>query len=172
MSAIANELQLAFRGFSLATPKTARANPALRLMLIRQIHVYVSVFVAPSLLFFALTGALQTFRIPDRPTAPVVIQKLARLHKDDVFAIKPPRPKRPDPAGHGKAEAPKPAEAKPAPNPATEVLKWFFAAISVAVALSTFLGLWMAISYNRRKLVVWLLLIAGIAAPVLMIAVA
>ncbi len=75
----------------MAKPKTARANPALQMALIRQIHIYISVFVAPSLLFFAFTGALQTFRIPDQKTAPVVIQKMARLHKDDVFALKPPR---------------------------------------------------------------------------------
>ena len=77
----------------MAKSKSARGSPALRLALIRQWHVYISVFVAPSLLFFALTGALQTFRIPDEKTAPVLIQKLARVHKDDVFAMKPVRPK-------------------------------------------------------------------------------
>ena len=57
--------------------KTKRANPAaMRLGLIRQLHVYISVFVAPSLLFFALTGALQTFRIPDDGAAPIVIAAL------------------------------------------------------------------------------------------------
>jgi hypothetical protein len=155
----------------LARPKTARANLALRLGLIRQLHVWISVFVAPSLLFFALTGALQTFRIPDEKTAPVLIQKLARVHKDDVFAVKPARPKKPQGAlpgaGHDKASAEKPPEAKPAPS--TEVLKWFFAGVSVAIALTTLLGLWMALAYSRQKLVIWILLLAGAAAPVLIL---
>jgi hypothetical protein len=158
----------------LARPKTARANPALRLGLIRQLHVWISVFVAPSLLFFALTGALQTFRIPDEKTAPVLIQKLARVHKDDVFAVKPARPKTPESpglqaGGHDKAKAEKPPEAKPAPKRSTEVLKWFFAGVSAAIALTSLLGLWMALAYSRQKLVVWVLLAAGAAAPVLIL---
>jgi hypothetical protein len=153
----------------LAKPKTARAKPRARpaQALVRDLHVYVSVFVAPSLLFFALTGALQTFRIPDQKTAPAVIQKLARLHKDDVFAVKPPRPRVGD---HDKAQAPKPPEAKPAPKPSTKVMKWFFAAVSVGIATTTLFGLWMALAYSRNKLIVWALLIAGAAAPVLILA--
>ena len=154
----------------MARPKTARANPALRLAMIRQWHVYISVFVAPSLLFFALTGALQTFRIPDRPDSPLVIQKLARLHKDDVFAVKPPRPRKPDAAGRDKATGPKPPETKPAPERSTEIMKWFFTAVSIGVALTTLFGLWMALAYNKRKLLLWLVLIAGAAAPVLILA--
>jgi hypothetical protein len=149
----------------LPRPKTARAAPALRLAFIRQCHVYVSVFVAPTLLFFALTGALQTFRIPDDKAAPVVLQKLARLHKDDVFAVKPARPKRPEGAKPTEARPPE----KPAPAPSTQRLKWFFAIASVAVAVTTLLGLWMALAYHRRKAVMWALLIAGIAAPVLLL---
>ncbi|THD62699.1 hypothetical protein [Phenylobacterium sp.] len=154
----------------MAKQKTARGNSALRLAFIRQIHVYISVFVAPSLLFFAFTGALQTFRIPDQKTTPAVIQKLARLHKDDVFAMKPLRPERPkagghDGADHAKAGAEKPAEPKPQARAATEATKWFFAAVSVGVIFSALFGLWMAITYNRRKAVVWIVLIAGAAVP-------
>ncbi len=69
--------------------KAKRPNPALRYAFLRQLHVYVSVFVAPSLMFFAITGALQTFRIPDRPDASPLLVKLARVHKDDVFAPSP-----------------------------------------------------------------------------------
>ena len=155
----------------MAKPKTARANPALRLGLIRRLHVYVSVFVGPSLLFFSLTGTLQTFRIPDQKTAPVLIQKLARVHKDDVFAVKPTRPKRPEPApGHAAAAKDKAPEAKPPPQRSTTVLKWFFAAISLGVALTTLFGLWMALAHGQRKAVLWLLLAAGAAAPVLILA--
>ncbi len=169
----------------MAKPKTARAaRPRPVQAIIRDLHVYISVFVAPSLLFFAVTGALQTFRIPDQKTAPVVIQKLARLHKDDVFAVKPPRPKRPEGAGAGAHDGrdhdkagPKPAEkpdarpeSKPAAKPATEVMKWFFTIVSIGIAVTTLFGVWMAVAYSRRKPIVWILLIAGTAAPVLIAA--
>ena len=158
----------------MAKPKTARANPALRLGLIRQFHIYVSVFVAPSLLFFALTGALQTFRIPDQKEAPVVIQKLARLHKDDVFAVKPPRPRRAEAAashdGGGRNKADKPPAARPQPETSTTVLKWFFASVSIGIAVTTLFGLWMALAYSRRKALLWLVLLAGAAAPMLILA--
>lgn len=146
--------------------RTARGNPALRLGLIRRLHVYASVFVAPSLLFFALTGAVQTFRIPDQKAAPVVLQKLARLHKDDVFAVKPARPKPP-----GAREGP--SAPRPAPPPtkaSTTVLKWFFATVSVGIAATTSLGLWMALAYGRDRGLLWAILVAGAAAPALILA--
>jgi hypothetical protein len=146
----------------LAKSKANRAWP-----LIRQWHVYVSVFVAPSLIFFAITGALQTFRIPDRADAPVLLQKLARVHKDDVFAVKPARPKPPESSKPAQAEKPKP---KARARVSTEVAKWFFTAVSVAIAVTTLFGLWMALAYSRRKAVIWALLIAGAAAPVVILA--
>jgi hypothetical protein len=158
----------------LAKPKTARAKPAPARGLIRQLHIWISVFVAPSLLFFALTGALQTFRVPDQMTAPVLIQKLARVHKDDVFAIKPPRPKKAegahDSGGGHPAKPEKPPQAEPQPAASTEALKWFFAAVSVGIAVTTLFGVWMALAYSRRKAVVWALLIAGAVVPVLILA--
>jgi len=132
---------------------------------IRQLHIYASVFVAPSLFFFAMTGALQTFRIPDRPDASVLLQKLARVHRDDVFAVKPTRPKKPE--GARKAQA-KPPE-KPRASPSTERLKWFFAATSILIMITTLMGLWMALAYSKRKAIIWLLLVAGAAAPVLIL---
>lgn len=139
----------------------------MRLGVIRQLHVYISAFVAPSLLFFAITGALQTFRIPDEKAAPVVIQKLARLHKDDVFALKPPRPNKAEAAqGHDKPGPEKPQAAKPPEKPSITLMKWFFTAVSIGIGITTLFGVWMAITYSRNKVLVWLLLIAGIAAPI------
>jgi hypothetical protein len=149
----------------LAKSKSPRGGPALRLAFLRQLHVYIGVFVAPSLLFFALTGALQTFRIPDQKTSPVLIQKLARVHKDDIFAVKPARPK------HAEGGQ-KPAEAKPqrAPEPrSTTALKWFFAAVSLGIMATTLVGIWMALAHNRRRAVTWLVLAVGAAAPVLIV---
>ena len=150
--------------FLLATSKGRKVNSAWPL--IRRLHAYASVFVAPSLLFFAMTGALQTFRIPDRPDASVLLQKLARVHRDDVFAMKPARPKKPEDAKLAEAGPPE----KAAPKASTERLKWFFAITSIMIIITTLMGLWMALAYSRQKLLMWILLLAGAAAPVLILA--
>lgn len=147
----------------MSKPKTARRAPPKSARL-RLVHVYVSLFVAPSLIFFSATGALQTFRLPDKPAAPVLVQKLARLHKDDVFAVKPPRPK--PPAGERRREARPPREA---PRASTEVLKWFFTAVSIGILATTAFGIWVAFTSLRRKALMWATLLAGTAAPVLIL---
>jgi uncharacterized membrane protein YcjF (UPF0283 family) len=149
-------------------PRSAKANPALRLAFIRQLHVYVSMFIAPSLLFFAVTGAFQTFRIPDRKDAPVVLQKLARAHKDDIFALKPaPPPKRPV---AGKAEEkPKAEAAKPKTKLGTTLVKWFFVLVSIALVLTTGFGVWMALAYHRQKALLFAVLVVGAAIPILLL---
>ena len=35
---------------------------------IREWHLYVGLFFAPLLLLFSISGAIQTFRLPDPPT--------------------------------------------------------------------------------------------------------
>jgi hypothetical protein len=161
------------RGESVSDGKPKTSNPALRLMLLRKLHIYISVFIAPSLLFFAGTGAFQTFRIPDRKDAPVLLQKLARVHRDDVFAVKPaPPPKKPEAKAEGDEHA-KPAAA-PAPKPkakaSTTAVKWYFAIVSIAILVTTILGLWMALAYHREKRLIWALLIAGAAIPMILLA--
>lgn len=139
-----------------AAPK--KANPALRLAAIRQFHVYLSVFVAPTLIFFCLTGMLQTFRIPDRTDAPAVMVKLAHLHRDTEFVQPPPK----------KAAPPKPGAPKPEPkqtSPAKLGLQTFFALGALVVVATTLLGLWMALAHNRRRGLLVGVLLLGCALP-------
>jgi hypothetical protein len=144
-------------------------NPALKLAAIRRFHSYFGAFIAPSILFFALTGSLQLFTLHEahgdyRP--PAVIEKLGMLHKDQVFAAKP---KRPAPAA---AQAPKPAAPSTeahhdaGPKTSTLALKWFFLFIAASLVVSTCLGLWMALAYSANKGVLWLAFLAGAAIPV------
>jgi hypothetical protein len=159
-------------------PASAWSHPGLRLALLRRWHMWMSVFVAPSLIFFALTGVLQTFRIPDQAGAPVIVQKLARVHKDDVFAVKPPRPKRADaapgadrragPAAAAPGSAPPPA--KPRSKPSTEAAKWFFAFASVLMGVTSAVGLWMALAHGRERRIAWALAVAGTLIPVVILA--
>ncbi|MDB5439407.1 MAG: hypothetical protein JWM33_1834 [Caulobacteraceae bacterium] len=149
-------------------PKTNKGALALRLNALRQVHIYISVFVAPMLLFWASTGALQVFRIPDKhPQA--VIAKLASVHKTSTYAGKAARAAPPAAKGGAAASAPKaaPAPKKPAPvKPATTALKWYFALASVLLMISTLVGLWMAFAHHRRRGLLWLILAAGAAVPV------
>ena len=138
-------------------------------LLLRQIHLYLGVFIAPSVLFFAFTGALQLFSLHEthggyRP--PALIESLAKVHKDQAFAVK----HKPD----GDAEASPPrhrraseqGRADDAPRKATLALKLFFLFVSASLIVTTLLGLWMALVQGRGKAVAWALLIVGAAIPI------
>jgi hypothetical protein len=137
---------------------------------IRKWHSYIGVFIAPSVLFFASTGALQVFSLHeahgDYEPFPLV-EKLASVHKDQEFKM-----------GHHQAPAaPKDAAGQPAPPkpeaddddetpPVQLALKAFFELVAISLALSTAFGLWMGLKYTRRKRVAWGLFIAGAVIPV------
>jgi hypothetical protein len=176
------------------------------LKLIRQIHLYFGVFIAPALLFFALTGALQTFSLHETTRGssykpPTWIVTLAQLHKKQTATV-PVKKQAPNgdkaggdkssgdkPTGDkvkmkmdkgdggvvGSAVAPKAADAAsvpaaPAPKPKSHLpMKIFFLLVAVGLFTSTLTGIYMAYKYNRSKLVVTLLLLAGIVVPLLLL---
>ena len=56
----------------------------------RRWHSYIGLFIAPSVLFFALTGATQLFSLHEEHgnyKPPAIIEKLSSVHKDQVFAF-------------------------------------------------------------------------------------
>ena len=150
---------------------TRRGNPALRLQAIRQVHLYLGVFFAPCLLFFAATGALQVFSLHEAHAGyqpPPLIEKLGEVHKNQKFVLKAKRPEPARPAAAAKPDTPRPAP-KPTP-PKTLALKWFFLATAVGLILSTCLGLWMGLKYSKNKALALILLCIGAAVPVLLLA--
>lgn len=57
------------------------------LKLVRLSHLYIGVFIAPAVIFFAITGAVQTFNLHKTGerkgyTPPKILAVLARIHKD------------------------------------------------------------------------------------------
>ena len=61
------------------------------MLTIRTWHTYLGILIAPSVLFFALTGALQLFSLHEvhgSYTPLPVIEKLSKVHKDQAFAEK------------------------------------------------------------------------------------
>jgi hypothetical protein len=155
------------------------------LKLFRQIHLYIGVFTAPALLFFAITGALQTFSLHETTRGsdykpPTWIVTLSQLHKKqtatvpvrklkpatdsskpdkqsaEADALKPT--KSPDALG---ATAPITATPKP-PEPAPKShlpMKIFFLIVSLGLFTSTLTGIYLITG----------LLVAGISVPLLLL---
>lgn len=112
---------------------------------IQKIHFYLGVLFAPMIILFALSGALQTFRLQESPkgstyTPPAWIVRLADIHKDQRAAHEPGvRPSVP--------------------------LKWFVVVMSAGLISTSILGIYMAFKYNRDKRVVFALIILGFVIP-------
>jgi hypothetical protein len=112
---------------------------------LRQIHHYLGMFFAPAILFFAFSGAMQTFSLhenhdggPYKPPAWIVT--MASLHKDQALpAPKPPQAHRPHPSSqpHEADEHKPPEAARPSPLP----LKIFVLCVATGLITSTSLGL-------------------------------
>jgi hypothetical protein len=139
---------------------------------IRTWHTYLGILIAPSVLFFALTGALQIFSLHEahgsyRPLP--IVEKLASVHKDQVFALGEhhEQPQEPQAGAHpGSDEHPAGApEHEDEPSAGTVLLKWFFLVVALGLATSTLLGLWMGLTHIRHKRIGWWLLAIGIILP-------
>jgi hypothetical protein len=143
---------------------------------IRTWHFYIGMFIAPSVLFFALTGALQLFSLHEAHGAykpPAIIERLSSVHKDQVFAASHHHDH-----DHAEHQA-KPPAAGTAPPPAddddklktsTLVLKiFFFWAIAGGLIVSTLFGLWMGLTHPRRKRSAWITVAVGAAIPIVLL---
>ncbi len=179
-------------------PLPGPSRNAVRLKLAREWHLYLGTLFAPSILFFALTGALQLFGLHESHPgetyqAPAWVQRLGSIHKNQTAAERrgpPPgfnpgqqrrpeggqpgtlQPRSPQPGGGdarpGQADSPRPSQRR-GPGIPTYALKWFFLAMSLGLSFSTLLGIYMAFKFNRSRGLVWTLLVVGTAVPVALI---
>ncbi|HEV2700892.1 MAG TPA: hypothetical protein VGV09_04625 [Steroidobacteraceae bacterium] len=123
---------------------------------VRRWHSYIGLLIAPSVLFFALTGAVQIFNLHEAHgsyTPPPLLEKLSSVHQDQVFAF----------GGHHTAD---PHADEERPSRSTQILKWFFLAVALALTVSTLIGIWMGLTQIRARRLAWLLLVAGTVVPV------
>jgi hypothetical protein len=144
---------------------------------LRRWHSYIGLFIAPSVLLFALTGAVQIFDLHNEHDgyhpAPWV-KKLSELHTDQAFK----QPHEHDAPAQAAGAQPAPAPAPPpapadddTPTTATLALKWFFFLIAIALAGSTSVGIWMGLTQIRPKGRAWALLLAGALLPICLLAI-
>lgn len=154
---------------------------------IRLIHLYLGVFIAPALLFFAFTGALQTFSLHETTRGsnykpPAWAVTLGQIHKKQTIVVpvrKPPPTDKPaDKSSSNKFQsdsstpaqtATKSSEAAPAPKAHNALpLKIFFLLVAIGLFVSTLTGLYMSYKYIRNRTLITAILIAGIVIPVLL----
>jgi len=151
----------------------------------RVTHLYLGVFICPALLFFAFTGALQTFSLHEATRGsnykpPAWAVTLAQIHKKQTSVVpvrKFPPPEKPSdktaaaPSAHASAppaSVPSPAST-PAPKPHNTIpLKIFFLIVSIGLFVSTLSGLYMSYKYIHNKILITITLIAGIVLPVIL----
>jgi len=142
---------------------------------IRLIHNYVGLFFAPMILLFALSGALQTFRLqethdPAAYTPPSWIVWLAAVHKDQALSHGEPKRKPPSPPSgqfemHHEAPPPAPPTRMLSPLP----LKIFVTGLSIGLILSTLLGITIALNNRSTRRISLILLAAGAGVPLLLL---
>jgi hypothetical protein len=154
------------------------------LKLVRQIHLYVGVLIAPTLLFFAFTGGLQVFSLHETSRGsdykpPAWLVTLAQVHKNQTTVVPTHKPRPINADSHpaptaavapGATATPVMVPAKPeaqhddARHPLP--LKIFFAFVALGLFVSTLIGLYMAYRYTRRPGLITVLLAAGILLPI------
>lgn len=146
---------------------------------VRQLHLYLGTLFAPLILFFALTGILQTLELHEGPGTPRWIEQIASIHKNQALQSGEPERRPPESAsasapksrgeseGEGAANRPRPNgdETKSASKPSPWPLKWFVTLMSLGLIVTTGLGIYMAFKYERNKAIVWGLLVAGTLLP-------
>lgn len=136
---------------------------------LRRYHHYLGVFFAPFILLFAVSGALQTFRLQEAKgyggAPPAWIVWLASVHKDQG----PPRaPKAQSNSVSARAVPAKPrsqdAQAGPK-RPSPLPLKIFVVLLATALSLSTIMGIVIALANKAMRRTSIVLLLLGAVVP-------
>lgn len=145
---------------------------------LRKLHHYVGVFLAPAILFFAFSGAVQTFSLHEDKgwggqPPPAWLAWMASVHKDQTLPhAKPPKPAaKPDAAAakHADDHADDHHEGSHGPSPVP--LKIFVLLLAIGLITSTLLGLTIALTNRAMRRTSILLLAAGTVLPLLLLVV-
>lgn len=150
----------------------------------RFLHLYLGVFTAPALIFFAVTGGLQTFSLHEpardgsyKPSA--WLASMGMLHKKQITMVPQRRPRElPGGAAVGPGATPADASRKPdageKPSAAAAQkknllpMKLFFALVSLSLLISTLTGVYLSWRYTRRPRLLGGILLAGLVVPILL----
>ena len=136
---------------------------------IRILHRWMGIFFAPAILFFTMSGALQTFSLHDanRKTGyvpPTWLVEMAQLHKKQTLSL----PKAKSTSVQAEPEQVDPAVRKKPAQPTESVvaLKCFVLAMSTGLFVTTLLGIYMAFCYGGDRRALCGLLAGGTLLPI------
>jgi hypothetical protein len=138
---------------------------------IRLLHRYMGLFFSQAILFFAFSGAMQTFNLHEvnKTTGyvpPKWIVEMAQIHKKQTFALAKEKAK---PVVAESALRDPAAQKKVAPRRSpTFLLRCFVLAMSVGLVATTFLGIYMAFRYDVKRRILWGMLIGGTLLPIVL----
>ena len=115
---------------------------------LRRLHLYLGSLFAPVLLFFAVSGAWQVYRVNDAKkdgsyTPPKIIKTLSSVHKNQTLT---------DKEIHDRTG-----------------IKAFIFAAAVLLTTTTLLGITMAYRFTASPLLVTVCLVAGIIVPIVLL---
>lgn len=147
---------------------------------LRRWHLYAGMFLAPALMLFALSGAVQVFRLNEAKgwggPPPAVLVAMGDLHKNQALA-KPhigraaPRPEGAGAAGPAALPEARPAPARPAdakppqPNPSRLALQIFAILAGIGLAFSIASGIVITLSLPLLRRGGLIALALGLALP-------
>lgn len=113
---------------------------------IRQLHLYLSCFFTPLLVFYTATGwymTLQMDRRKDPAEAESLVRKLAAVHTDQIY-----------PAAFANSWSP-------------ALFKVLVVVMSIALLISVGLGVYLAFRVVKHRIWVWISLLLGVILPVI-----
>jgi len=116
---------------------------------LRKLHTYLGVFFAPLLLFFVASGLYQVIdrdRLKDPSEAESLIQKMRVVHTDQIYPKTGARKQR-----------------------SATAFRTITVVMSAAIAITTILGLVIAIRSLRPRWMLWAMLGGGFVVPVLIL---
>jgi hypothetical protein len=158
----------------------------------RFLHLYLGVFTAPALIFFAVTGGLQTFGLHEAARdgsykPPAWLTSMGMLHKKQTTVVPQRRPRElPGGAAVGPGatpvagRVPTPVDASRKPDAGEKSsaaaaqkknllpMKLFFALVSLSLLISTLTGIYLSWRYTRRPRLLGGILLAGLVVPILL----
>jgi hypothetical protein len=149
------------------------------LKFLRLTHRYLGIFIAPMLLFFAITGAMQTLMLHEATPGsayvpPKWIMTLAQIHKNQTSILAPKKQKLlADQSKGGAPAAAAPTAPAPSVGPPMPKVhlpeKIFFLLVSLGLFVSTLTGIYMAYKFERSAWLVSGLLVAGVVVPLVLL---
>ena len=146
---------------SINSPKVRRTS-RFSITSLRSLHAAISAFVAPMLIFYCLSGALQLFDLHEahgtyEPSP--ILSAVGSIHKNQVVGS-PAKPVNSRPKSK-KAPAPIP--------PATMALRILICVEALALVITTLIGIWIGVTHPKYARRTWIMLVLGTVIPVILL---